>query len=101
MFLFVIELSSGRTCSESDEPEWTEPEEPRYRECFLGLNVPAPETGGADPVVVAALSPRDVTEVQATAEFAAAAAAAAAEVRMPAYSVLNTDQEFRTNDLIV
>ena len=53
-------------------------------------------------MVVAALSPRDVTEVQATAEFAAAAAAAAAaEVRMPAYSVLNTDQEFRTNDLIV
>ena len=53
--------------------------------------------------MVAALSPRDVTEVQATAEFAAAAAAAAAaaEVRMPAYSVLNTDQEFRTNDLIV
>ena len=51
--------------------------------------------------MVAALSPRDVTDVQATAEFAAAAAAAAAEVRMPAYSVLNTDQEFRTNDLIV
>ena len=41
--------------------------------------------------MVAALSTRDVTEVQATAEFAAAAAApAAAEVRMPAYSVLNT-----------